>query len=335
MTWTPLVGHEQVLAQLRRAMARGRLGHSFLFAGPEGVGKRRTARELARALLCERNPPEQLRPCGECAACRQVEAGTHPDYTEVGKPADRHEMPIELIQDLCAHLSLKPARGRSKVCVLDDADLLNEESANCFLKTLEEPPPGSLLLLIVTSVETQLTTIASRCQVLQFQELPPERLAPLLLELKIADSARQAEELASIAGGSVGWAAEMAKEEWGAARKMLIGGLERLPDGATAFCQEVHTFVESAGKEAALRRGRARQIVRLAADFFRRRLSGVGGQSSWGDDVLLDLIDRCLQADYHIARFLNQSLAMDCWIDDLAQLAAGGDVRPVGRGVRM
>src|SRR5262249_40213336 len=106
-----------------------------------------------------------LEACDSCPSCVQVEAGTHPDFLCVGRPEDALEFPIDLMRNLCQRFSLKSARGHGKVVLLDDADDLNEESANCFLKTLEEPPPRSVLILIGSSPDRQLSTIVSRCQV--------------------------------------------------------------------------------------------------------------------------------------------------------------------------
>lgn len=334
-----LLGHDGVLERLRAAIARGRLGHAYLFAGPSGVGKRRVARLLAQSLLCERAAPPELRPCNACAACALVDAGAHPDLTEASKPADRHELPISLVQDLCRRLSLKPARGSWKIVVLDDADLLSEEAANCFLKTLEEPPQGSLLILVATSVETQLPTIVSRCQLASFSLLSDAHVAQALLAHRIVADPAEASRLARLASGSVGDACELASEEWRGVRERLLDGLAALPENAGALAQSLQSFVEEAGKDAAPRRARARQLVRLAANFLRAAL--IAGQTGrFPDDdadrgraalllerasplVLADLIDRCLEADYHIGRFVQLALAVDGWIDDLAQILSG------------
>src|SRR5262249_2777059 len=162
-----------LVAAFDHVVRRGRLAHAYLFVGAEGVGKKLFAAELARALLCEAPRPGsgRLEACDRCASCLLVEAGTHPDLTVVGRPEESNEMPIELMRELCRHFMLKSARGRGKVIVLDDADDLNEVSANFFLKTLEEPPPHSVFLLIGTSREQQLPTILSRCQVVRFAPL--------------------------------------------------------------------------------------------------------------------------------------------------------------------
>src|SRR5262249_41493055 len=138
------------IKEFAQAVRRGRLGHAYLFTGPAGVGKRLFARELAKTLLCDNAPDENWQACGKCASCQLVDADTHPDLIAAGRPEDKNEVPIETVRELCRLLSLKPARGRGKVAILDDADDLNPYSANSFLKTLEEPPPQSVLILIGT-----------------------------------------------------------------------------------------------------------------------------------------------------------------------------------------
>jgi DNA polymerase III subunit delta' len=172
VSWERVRGHERLAAAFAQVVRRGRLAHAYLFTGPRGVGKRLFAGELARALLCEQPPGDHLEACGQCASCTLVDAGTHPDCFAAGRPEDSLEVPIDEVRELCRHFSLKSARGRGKVALLDDADDLNDAAANCFLKTLEEPPPRSVLLLIGTSPDRQLPTIVSRCQIVRFAPLP-------------------------------------------------------------------------------------------------------------------------------------------------------------------
>src|SRR3954464_6857915 len=132
MSWDRIRGHDEARRQFEAAVARGRLGQAYLFAGPDGVGKRLFARELAKALLCER-PPAPLAACDRCPSCHQVEAGTHPDVFAIRTPDDKHELPIELMREFCTRMALKPTRGGRKVGIIEDADDFNEASANGFL----------------------------------------------------------------------------------------------------------------------------------------------------------------------------------------------------------
>src|SRR5207302_4859839 len=126
-----------------------------------------------------------------------------PDFLSATRPPEVLEFPIDLMRQVCASFSLKSARGKGKVVVVDDADDLNAESANCFLKTLEEPPPGSVLILIGTSAERQLPTILSRCQIVRFQPLAEETVADMLSRREGLDPAL-VPKLAPMSNGSPG-----------------------------------------------------------------------------------------------------------------------------------
>lgn len=270
MSWGSVRGHDRIVAGLRQSMAQGRFPHAFLFVGPEGVGKRLFALTLAQALLCERRVEEALDPCGSCPSCLQVEAGTHPDLLVVQKPEDKHELPISTIRDLCLSLSLKPMRGLRRIAIVDDADDLSEEAANAFLKTLEEPPPGSVLILIGTSAELQLDTVVSRCRVVPFEPLSESDLAAVLQEQGIASDAEEAARLAQWGEGSVQRARGLADRELEAFRRSLIDELAGPRNfEAPALARRMESFIKEAGKESVAQRDRACLLLGELARFFR------------------------------------------------------------------
>ena len=201
MSWDRIRGHDRVRDSFQKAFSLGRFGQSYLLVGPEGIGKRTFARELTKALLCEK-PPAPLTACDQCPGCAQVEAETHPDLHSLRTPAGKHELPVDEMRGFCAKLSRKPSRGGRVVGIVVDADDFNAESANTFLKTLEEPPPGVHLFLIASSVDRQLSTILSRCQIAKFAPLGHGDLTEILVRRGIDDPARR-ERLARLAGGSV------------------------------------------------------------------------------------------------------------------------------------
>ena len=276
MSWQRVRGHERLVDAFDRVVRRGRLGHAYLFAGPPGVGKRLFAEELARALLCESPARTRLEACDLCPACRQVAAGTHPDLFIAGKPEESLELPIDVMRDLCRSFSLKSARDRGKVVILDDADDLNEESANCFLKTLEEPPPRSVLLLIGTSPDRQLATIRSRCQVVHFAPLADELVAELLRAQGVEDSAL-IERLVRLSGGSPGRARALADPALWEFRRQMLGQLSRSPVDTVGLARSWMRFVEEAGKEAAAQRQRAAQVLERCLVSKRGRHAEIGG----------------------------------------------------------
>ena len=277
MPWGSVRGHDRVVAALRRSMAQGRFPHAFLFAGPEGIGKRTFASRLAQALLCERRPAADLDPCGACPACLQVAAGTHPDVLRVARPEDKHELPIGIIRDLNHDLGLKPMAGGRRVAIVDDADDLSEEAANAFLKTLEEPPPGSALILIGTSAEAQLDTIVSRCRVVRFDPLPEDELAAVLREQGVASDEAEAKRLAHLGEGRVGRAIGLADAALESFRRRLVDELAD-PRGfdPPALARRIEGFVAEAGKESVARRAPRQPPGRRARPPLPRRPLGDG-----------------------------------------------------------
>lgn len=337
MGWALLRGHEEVVRGFRSAAKSGRLPHALLFCGPEGVGKRLCARLLAQALLCGRREEGGLDPCGVCQDCAMVKASAHPDLLEVGKPEDRTETPIAVIRQLCQDFGLKPARGSRRIAIVDDADALSDEAANAFLKTLEEPPPGSLLILVGTSPELQIDTIRSRCRVVNFAPLSEHDLAAVLTEQGIAADAEEAARLAKEGEGSVGRAKGLADRALSRFRRDMIDEVSR-PEGfdAPGLARKMDGFVKEAGKEAGPRRQRAMLLIGELARFFRgvlwqtagleppapdpadRKAAGSLAERLEPEDVFL-LADRCMEADYQVQRMANLSLVLDALLADLGR----------------
>ena len=168
MSWDNVIGHQSALERFQKSVSRNRLASTYLFVGDDGIGKRTFALKLAQAILCDRNPIEALTACEECPACVQVKQRTHPDLLLVCKPKGKSILPVELFigkgdkrrrEGLVYDIGLKPFCGGYRIAIIDDADYFNTESANCLLKTLEEPPPNSLLILLGTSQQLSLIHI--------------------------------------------------------------------------------------------------------------------------------------------------------------------------------
>src|SRR5205085_1532092 len=164
-----------------------------------------------------------------------------------------------------------------RVAIIDDADTLDGEAANCLLKLLEEPPSRSVLILIGTSAEMQLPTIRSRCQIVRFSPLSGETIAELLLQHGFVTDSAQAERLAHYSEGSLARAAELADPALWDFRRKLLEGLSAPMVNSVRLAQETTTFVDEAGSEAPPRRARARQVIGFAAEFYRQLARALSG----------------------------------------------------------
>jgi DNA polymerase-3 subunit delta' len=338
VSWHSVRGHDRVVESLRTSLQQGRFPHALLFVGPEGIGKRTFARKLAQGLLCEVRPETELDPCEACPGCIQVEASTHPDFIEAAKPEEKHELPIDVIRELCDQFALKPARGARKVAILDDADDLNDEASNAFLKTLEEPPPGAVLILIGTSAELQLETIVSRCQAVRFDPLPEAEVAAVLLEKGVARDSAEAARLASVGEGSVSRAIGLADAELERFRRSLIDELAAAHGfDPPALAHRLNAHIKQAGKESVDQRRRASLLIGELARFFRGILWQTAGLAPPCPDAAdrraaialaeflepedaLVLADRCIEADYHVHRRLYTPLILESLMHDLGKL---------------
>jgi len=198
-----IFGQEKAIGILLRAIESGRIPQAYLFAGPDGVGKKTAALALAAALNCPKEPAG----CGVCSSCRRVAAGNHPDVRLI-EPRARI-IRIDMVREISEAAGYKPFEGRKKVFVLDQVELMNQAAANCLLKTLEEPPEDTLLVLVTSLPENLLPTVRSRCQRVDFAQLPRGKV----LEWLVGNgglSPQVASLLAFLTEGSLGAALALA-----------------------------------------------------------------------------------------------------------------------------
>jgi len=241
MNFSSIIGHDRAVTILQRAIANGTLAHAYLFAGEPGIGKRMTALALAAALNCASSGPDGG--CGSCPSCRRIEAGSHPDVHLL--VPDGNEIKIDQVRQAQADLSLKAFEGARKVMIVDDAADMNAAAANAFLKTLEEPPGDSLIILVTARPQGLLDTIRSRCQAIAFQPLSRRTLAAILRERRGLGE-EDAWFIAALSRGSVGRALEMDADEEKRTRDELAAVTERL---GTMRADEVQAMAEGIAKD--------------------------------------------------------------------------------------
>jgi DNA polymerase III subunit gamma/tau len=166
-TFEDVLGQSRVTQTLQNAITANRFVHAYLFSGHRGTGKTTTARILAKALNCERGPTPV--PCNVCAICRAISNGVSLDVMEIDAASNRG---IDEIRDLREKVKLVPVEGRYKIYIIDEAHMLTTEAANALLKTLEEPPPHAIFVLVTTEPHRLPTTITSRTQRFDFKRIP-------------------------------------------------------------------------------------------------------------------------------------------------------------------
>ncbi len=330
MTLDAILGHRQSLEILRRAIAEERLPHALLFHGPEGIGKRSVAIGLAAALNClEKSPPAA---CGACAVCTRIAKGSHPDVHYV--TLERTVIPIDAIRQIRLEAASRPYEGRRRVILIDPADRMSLDAQNALLKTLEEPSPSTILVLVTTRPLHLLPTTRSRCQAIPFGTLPPESMAPHLVRAR-GLSEDDALRVARLSGGRVGIAMTLDLADHDAACDGLIGLLEgiasdpvpaEVPDRIDRFGADTEAIGRSlAALEIILRDllilkagGETDTLVHAGRE---RRMHALADRLG-GEEALLDMADRIELARSDLERNVNRKILLETLLFDLGGLRA-------------
>jgi DNA polymerase III subunit delta' len=285
-----IFGQDMAVANLRGAMAAGRLAHGLIFAGPEGVGKATCAAALGAFFLCEHPEPDDA--CGKCASCRAISAGAHPDYHVISKELARQYdksgtskatlLPISVIRHALAEpAGRKTVMGKGKVFIVEQAELMTPAAQNALLKTLEEPAGRTLIVLLTTHGNELLPTVRSRCQTFPFAVLKTELVVRELKRRGI--EAATANTAAELADGSLGVALRWIEDDIVNSAADVVESVDSALAGngsdladllrkrADAYAQKVLARDELASKDSAMRNGLA-MYLGIAARRIRGRL---------------------------------------------------------------
>ena len=204
-----IIGQPRAVSLLQHGLQAGRLSHAYLIVGPPHVGKMTLALNMAQSVNCE----QEFAPCIECNSCIRISANIHPDVEIIGLASEgKAEIGIGQIRDLQANAHLPPFEGKCKVFIVDGAERLSSEAANCLLKTLEEPLPRTLFVLLTARENQLLPTVVSRCQRIELRPIPHDLIREILTtSYQVPDE--KAETLACLAKGCLGWAVSSAQDE--------------------------------------------------------------------------------------------------------------------------
>jgi len=209
LSFSEIIGQAAAAGHFLATLRSGRMAHAYIVCGPEGVGKGAFAAEMAKAILC-REPARDRQACGQCRSCLKVASGNHPEVAGLAPQPGRREIVVDQVEALREEwFALRPVEGDRKVCIVREADRMNDEVANRLLKTLEEPSGSTVFLLTTSRPEALLETIRSRCQVVRLRGVSEQEIVEHLMERQAAPSADEARLAARLAEGSPGRAAEL------------------------------------------------------------------------------------------------------------------------------
>lgn len=285
MALADVLGQERALTPLLHAFKSGRAAHGYLFHGPEGVGKAKAAWEFAKLLLCA-DPGDDS--CGVCPSCRQIRARSHTDLHVLEPPEKRRYINVEQVRALIDRVNLHPMQGDHKAFIIRDADDLRTDAQNMMLKTLEEPPADSTLILVTARPHRLEPTIASRCQKVRFGRLTREQVRRILADNTDASEA-ELDFAAGYSGGSAGEGIRMIEADGMKVRDELLALMLDLKPGLEF---EVADKLQSLYKPGAgvleAQRAGMRFVLELATMIYRDAMLLAGG----AEDAPLYNVDR-------------------------------------------
>ena len=323
--WDKIIGHQWAVEVLQTAIKHDRVGHAYLITGPAQVGKGTLARTFAQALNCTAAEPDE-RPCGRCRSCTLIAAGRHPDVkTVTGQASGRGKVTLKIdqIRQLQSELNLTATETHSKVAIVDGFETANQNAANAFLKTLEEPPGDVVLILTATSAETLLPTISSRCRTIGLRPLPTKLVETSLVERWGVEPAA-ARVLAHLADGRLGRAVTLAEqpailEERSLHLDQLFEALGQSRVGRFATAEKLAGRPEELPAILQLWLGYWRDLVLIATS---GREAGalcnvdqierlINYARAWPAEIILDSLRHTVEALWQLERNANTRLVME------------------------
>ncbi len=210
MPFTDILAQDHIIDHFQKAIKADHLSHAYIFTGQDGIGKTLLAKEFSKAIFCSEKEDDS---CNLCNNCVRIENSNHPDIHWIEIEEKAKFLKIDNIRDLQHSVKLSPLESSYKIFIIKEADRMNEEASNCLLKTLEEPPPNTIIILIANSLTPVKETIKSRCQIIRFHPIPVHIIEEQLIKRFDADTSKVG-WISRFSSGSLGNAFELLEDDF-------------------------------------------------------------------------------------------------------------------------
>lgn len=292
MSFKDVLGQDHVVQTFQKVIINDRLGQAYIFLGRDGVGRSLFAKELAKGLNCNTKVGDA---CDRCVNCRRIDNKTSPDVHWISMAIGRKLLGIEDIKTLQHMALLRPVESSYKVFIIQDANRLSEEAANCLLKILEEPSPSTRIVLLVSSLDSLPETVISRCQIIRFLNLS-DHIVRKALHDKFKIDKDSLEWFVRVSNGSIGDAIDLIEENLFSVNEWLINGLADLrPTNNFSLSKDINGWLTDKGKTLEDKRTYLKKALNLVLSHYRDVLlykAGLEGVLSHLGDRHRGLIER-------------------------------------------
>lgn len=316
MKLSEILGQQRVVNTLQRAIAANKVAHAYLFEGVCGSGRSTTAMALISSLFCQN--PLIGDACGVCNSCIKLASRNHPDLHLLSPLPDKRDISIDQVRAMQQALALRPFEAPHKACLIKPAERIGLNAANSLLKTLEEPPGNTIIILISSKSDLLLSTIRSRCQQLRFSPLDDETLVTLLQKQGIANDV--AKDIAPLAGGSLEKAMEIISDDNIAQREELLSVFFKLDNNRIATIFEQSEIIATNREQTATRLEILISFIRdmlLLANGYnkvanqRMQVELTAEAARFKPENLMDVLEHALQSLDAIRKNVNSKLTIE------------------------
>jgi len=318
-----LKGQDSAVSYLKASLRNNRVSHAYIFSGPDGVGKRLAAINFAKALNCQ--SPVSGSPCDRCSSCKKIDSSKHPDVFTLKPKEEGASIKIEDVRALIKDVYLKPFEADKKVYVIEGAEYMKHEAANALLKTMEEPPADSVIILLTENIKALFHTIVSRCQVVKFFPFKLQEVEEILTR-EYSLSQDDAHTLSHLSGGRLGKALKIKEEDIFTKRSLLINKIVSGPRADFDFDyipkEDVRVYLDMIlawYSDILKMKAGARDYMLVNVDKI-DLISNEAGRLSF--DHIEDMINSVISAIMHIDQNANRKLTMSVLGMKIKQVSA-------------